>query len=148
MWAKRVARATSNRYSTFYHTLWRISWLVFAQASLIRVLSSCSVVGSGGQTLSFTKLHKKRSIGVRSGDLGHRQQNACTTHELVVELGALPVLSSKLLLHCNNRFRFRKRKHREYLLRAGRNFTVLTNVALPCRQNAQLAPIKRQIELV
>jgi hypothetical protein len=48
MWAPRVARATSNRYSTSCHTLWRISWSVFAQTSLIRVLSSCSVVGSGG----------------------------------------------------------------------------------------------------
>jgi hypothetical protein len=49
------------------HT-WRISWSMFAQASLIRVLSSCSVVGSGGMyTLSFTKPHKKKS---RSDYLG------------------------------------------------------------------------------
>jgi hypothetical protein len=48
MWEPRVSRATSNRYSTSCHTFWRISWSVFSQASLIRVLSSCSFVGSGG----------------------------------------------------------------------------------------------------
>jgi hypothetical protein len=55
--------------------------------------------------------------------------------------GTLPVLSSKLSLHCNTRFRFVKRWHIERLLRLGRHFIVLTNVALPSGQNAQLAPI-------
>jgi hypothetical protein len=48
MWAPRVPWATSNWYSASCHTLWRISWSVFAQASLICVLILCSVVSSRG----------------------------------------------------------------------------------------------------
>jgi hypothetical protein len=47
-----------------------ITWSVFAQASVNRVLSPSSVVGNKGT-------QKKISMGVSSGDLGGRQQNIC-----------------------------------------------------------------------
>jgi len=54
----------------FCHMLQGIWWPIFAQASLILVLSSCSVIDSGWTwTLFVTYSLKNKSISVRAGDL-------------------------------------------------------------------------------
>lgn len=66
-----MPRAISDPILSHLPRARRISWSVFVEASLIRVLSSCSVVGGGrGGGDVDTVLHKtptkKKSIGVRS----------------------------------------------------------------------------------
>jgi hypothetical protein len=80
-----------------------------AQASLIRVLSSCSDVGSGGRrhcpSQSPTKINPSMSDQAISV-IGNKTLAPSTNWWLT--WGTLPVLLSKLSLRCNNRFRFMK----------------------------------------
>jgi hypothetical protein len=115
-----------------HRPLWSVSWA--------RVV--LSAVGSGGCIHCPLQNHKKRNPLVSDQAIvviGNK--TLVTSTNLWLTWGTFPVLSSKVSLHCNNRFSFVKCSHREHLLRPGCHFTVLMNSALPGEQNAQLAPI-------
>ena len=75
-----LIRQTFNRLSNSFHTHVSMSRSISATAAVIQLRNSWRLAGTGGtKTVSFTNPHKKKSQGVRSGDLGGQRINATSS---------------------------------------------------------------------